>query len=521
VLTLANAAKPPVVDDTAYLLFARHLAADPLHPYGFELFWYARAQPAMEVLLPPVLPYWLAAGIALFGERLLLLKLWLFPAAWLFCRAAGELAGRFAPTWQRPATALLALGPAALPLFNVMLDLPAAALGLTAVAALARDRVILAGLAAGLAAQTKYTAMVVPLVFCLHGLTHRRFTPAALASLVAAAVFVGWEGFVWWRCGESHFLHHLARQSADGPGEKWRLVQDLARPLVAQLGGVAVGWGLLAWWCGGVRGNWLAGLAVLAAGGLTAVAVVPEADAVLLRNGRTGSPRLDLPGLVYLTLGYATLAGLARCAWVATGPGGRFLALWLLAELVGYFALTPFPATRRVLPVVLPAGLLVAHTGRRVGRPPGWVVGFGLATGVALFALDAWDARVEPAMVDRVAGRIAGGGRVWTQGHWGWQYAADRRGWTLVEPGVSRTEAGDWLVLPVEPDNLGFYRPYHGGAKVDPSGAPLELVAEFVADDWLAAQTVPNLYGGAYPVVGRSHPRLRVRLYRLTADYRW
>src|SRR5437868_3901982 len=78
-VTLANAAKPVVVDDTAYLAFARQIAARPLDPYGFELFWYSLPEPAMEILAPPVLPYWLAAGIRLFGEHVVLLKLWLFP----------------------------------------------------------------------------------------------------------------------------------------------------------------------------------------------------------------------------------------------------------------------------------------------------------------------------------------------------------------------------------------------------------------------------------------------------------
>ena len=74
ILTLLNAIKPAVVDDTAYLFFARHVAQQPADPYGFALFWNTAPQPAMEILMPPVLPYWLAVGISLFGEHLFLLK---------------------------------------------------------------------------------------------------------------------------------------------------------------------------------------------------------------------------------------------------------------------------------------------------------------------------------------------------------------------------------------------------------------------------------------------------------------
>ena len=45
-VTLANAAKPVTVDDTAYLLFARHIAENPTGPCGFSVFWWAAPEPA-------------------------------------------------------------------------------------------------------------------------------------------------------------------------------------------------------------------------------------------------------------------------------------------------------------------------------------------------------------------------------------------------------------------------------------------------------------------------------------------
>src|SRR5579883_915833 len=77
--TLLNAAKPLHVDDTAYCANAHQIAAHPLDPYGFVVFWYDHPQPAGEVLAPPVLPYWWAAAVRLFGERPVLWKLWLLP----------------------------------------------------------------------------------------------------------------------------------------------------------------------------------------------------------------------------------------------------------------------------------------------------------------------------------------------------------------------------------------------------------------------------------------------------------
>lgn len=295
-LTLGNAAKPPVVDDTAYLLFARHLSVHPLDPYGWELNWYVRPEPAMDILLPPVLPYWLALGIRLVGEQLTLLKLWLFPVCYLLARSAWTLFRRFAPGWEQPGTTLLTLGPACLPLVNFMLDIPAAALGLAAVAAFVRGcderstrRVFLAGLLTGLAMQTKYTALTLPGVFALYALSRRRLVPALGATAVAAGVFVLWELAVTLRNAESHFVHQLGMQ----PGGDWRTrldaKLDLFRPLVAQLGGLATAWGLIAWWAVGVDRRVLVGATALISVGFVAVAVTPAAGTVLLRNGATGA----------------------------------------------------------------------------------------------------------------------------------------------------------------------------------------------------------------------------------------
>ena len=526
-LTLGNAAKPPVVDDTAYLLFARHLAAHPLDPYSWELHWYARPEPAMDILLPPVLPYWLALGIRVFGEQPTLLKLWLFPVCWLFTRSAWALFARFAPGWERPGTVLTTLGPACLPLVNFMLDVPAAAFGLAALVAFVRGcnerstrRILLAGLLAGLAMQTKYTTLTLPGVFAAYALTRRQLLPALGAVAVAGGVFALWEVAVTLRHAESHFLHQLGLQ----PGGDWRTrldaKLDLFRPLVAQLGGLAVAWGLLVGWAVGVNRWALAGVAGLVAVGYVAVAVTPAADTVLLRSGDTGTPRLDLPTLVYLGAGYGVLASaVAVCVRLRRSADGWFLIGWLAVEVVGYFALTPFPASRRVVPLVLALGFAVARAAPQ--KPPAWVIAFGVACGLALLALDTWDARVEPAGVEAAAAIIGdlGPRAVWTQGHWGWQYAADRRGWQPLHPDSPVLGPGIFVVLPVEPDMTGFYRPYHGGLKAHFRPDSLELVGEWVWQDRLAAQTVPNLYGGVFPVVGRDHPRLRVQVYRVVGQY--
>lgn len=550
VITLLNACKPVVVDDTAYLLFARHIADRPLDPYGFELFWSRRPQPAMEVLAPPVVPYWLAAGVALFGERLFWLKVWLLPFLLALCYALRYLLRRFARGTEQAGLVLIVLSPAVLPLVNFMLDVPAVALGMASVAVFVRgcDRklwrsAIVAGALAGAAAQTKYTMMTVPAVLLWYGVLHRRIRYALVAGVVAVGAFTAWEAWLASEYGVSHFLYHVrAQQSGYGGQSEWAEDKtDLVNPLLGFVGGLACATGLYAGRGVGYGRRFVGVVALVASAGMIAVCLVPYSEGVLLRSRASGSPRLDLPAAVFYPLGVCVLATLAAAVttlvfrpyrgplgWLRRNPATWFLVGWLGIELAAYFVLTPFPAGRRVIAVCVGLGLIACRLVSRVRRvrpwraPERWIVAYAAGLGVGLFALDALDALPERQLAVKANDAIGDrrGGRVWTQGHWGWQYYTDRLGMTLVDPGRSALQAGDWLVVPVPPDEeRGFFRPYHGEAKFRLDPESVEPVAELWWDDWLAAQTIPNLYGGVVPVIGRDHPRLRVRVYRVTRDW--
>ena len=95
-----NAFKPLQVDDAAYYYYAAHIANHPLDPYGFEVFWYQAPEPAQDVLAPPVLPYWWAAAIRLFGHNAPLWKLWLLPFSACFVFSLDALFRTFAAAWK-------------------------------------------------------------------------------------------------------------------------------------------------------------------------------------------------------------------------------------------------------------------------------------------------------------------------------------------------------------------------------------------------------------------------------------
>ena len=56
---------------------------------------------------------------------------------------------------------------------------------------------------------------------------------------------------------------------------------------------------------------------------------------------------------------------------------------------------------------------------------------------------------------------------MWYVGHWGFQHYCERAGMRPLVPGETLARAGDFVVLPVYPDD-GFHRPHAGFAFVEP-----------------------------------------------------
>src|SRR5258707_14477507 len=79
ILTLLNSVKPLHIDDTCYYYFANQIAQNPFDPYGFSLCWDQQPVPANGILAPPLLPYWWAVALHLFGDQPFWWKVWLCP----------------------------------------------------------------------------------------------------------------------------------------------------------------------------------------------------------------------------------------------------------------------------------------------------------------------------------------------------------------------------------------------------------------------------------------------------------
>lgn len=505
-VTLLNAIKPLQVDDAAYFYYAAQIAEHPTDPYGFEMFWFQWPQPASAVLAPPLLPAWWAVAIRLFGDQPLAWKLWLFPFVVLFTFSLQQLFRRFARGLETPLLVMTVLSPVFLPSWNLMLDVPALALSLASVVLLLRacengslGRVLLAGLLAGLAIQTKYTGLLAPAVMLLATWTYRRWGPGVGAACTAGLLFMVWEGFVAWRYGESHFLYHL-RAGVSTLADKI----ELTGPLVSILGGVAPYLALLALTALGARRIVLVlgGAAILLGYGL--LAVIPAGRDTLF------------PYLLFGVFGMGVLAGAVLVVKRLT-PRGReewFLVLWLGLEAAGYFALTPFPAARRVMGLVVVLTLLAGRLAARPGpRNAVWgISAFSTLLGCLFAAVDLRDAVAQMRAAEAAAASALAHtkGTAWYVGHWGFQFYAERAGLRPVVPDDSLLRAGDWLIVPEER--------FEQQTIFLPSDAVAEQ-APILLQDVLPLRTVRGYYGGAIPLEPHAGPRIVVHVYRVQSDF--
>lgn len=528
-MTVLNALKPMHMDDTAYYKIARQIASHPLDPYGFRMLWYQHPEPANHILAPPVAPYWLAIAIRLFGDHPMVWKLWQFPFALVLVWSTLRLLERFrasAPGWL---TAVVAFSPAILPGFNLMLDVPALALSLASIEIFlyACDKKSIrgalgAGLVAGLAMQTKYTAIVGPLAMVLYGLLsgHRRLI--AVALVISIAVFSSWEIFTALQYGESHLLCNV-RQKHTVNASRIQLIW----PLVVLLGALAPAGILLNLVALNASETQLSIGAVLAAAMYAGVAWLGS-----LGEYFTAAQLDGLSGILFVASTGAVLAVLSGQRWLkrpdrAFGKVTIFLIGWLMIELLAYFALSPFPAARRVMGMVVVttilAGRLIQSRDSYTAR---WlpVIALGQVILCAVYLLTEYreaDAQRSVAAVARQ--RLGSAASIWFTGHWGFEFYAEQAGMQPVVSLADRPDAsldrpsairaGDYLLVP----DAHIYQ-----QNITISKNELENQGVFQVDDQWPFTTVPNYYMdgfGRTALDPRHGRRLVATLLRARRDF--
>lgn len=528
-----NAVKPVHIDDYAYLVQARQIVAHPLDPYGFSIFWVDKPEPASKILSMPLVPYWLAGGMTLFGERIWALKLWLFPFAYLLSYSLLQLSRRWAPGREVSTAAMILLSPVILPGINLMFDLPVLALGWFGVSLFLRSldtgpsrRPLLvaglAGIALGLAFETKFIALTSIAAVIAIGLWRRSVIQTAVAIGAATLVIAIVEGLLAWKYGASAFLQQLASQRYASLGTIEKSIS-----LLQVLGGVCSP--MLAWWGIGSRGRSWSSMAIGGGALLLFPLLLLLPESYVVRSQFLGlesffSPPAEIQPW-FLAIGLLWSGVLIRLCYAAiTAKDGSSVnhddaaALVMLVgmEAIGMWFLSPFVAVRRVQGLFVAGGLLFGWSMSREARSilfwPVTVVSVLFGGFIAL--CDIHDASMLRDVVgaseqiieqqNRELGQ-SDSHRLWFLGHWGVQYYAEAEGLLPVVPGESRLQTGDWVMIPV-----GIARQE---AKLPDDAFDLVLNIE-PPSSYRTFRTTPYYYGGRMPFGPWDRPVLKVVLAR-------
>ncbi|MGC8643483.1 MAG: hypothetical protein ACP5XB_26805, partial [Isosphaeraceae bacterium] len=333
----------------------------------------------------------------------------------------------------------------------------------------------------------------------------------------AALVFGGWEGAMAREYGESHFLYHLRHS---GPAPPREAMIDL---LSRMLGGLAPYITMFA--LAALR------LPTIAVSAVAALTMVPYVLVCLAPRGSLPTASGDIFAALGLLQGVTLLVVVGGIVSKSDGGGptprragsweaGCFLASWMILEVAGYFVMSPFPAVRRIMGLVVVETLVVGSFLSRINPFPDrralvhGITCAGVGLGLLYYTVDYLEARAPKRAVEQVLQlpRANPRGTVWFTGHWGFQYYAEHAGMRPVVPWQSALRRGDWLAVPDRTID-------QQGIQLDPAAARLIRPIE-ISDD-VPLRTIPGFYdtGSAAFLRHQQGPRLTVQVYEVTSDF--
>jgi 4-amino-4-deoxy-L-arabinose transferase-like glycosyltransferase len=445
------------IDAPVFVAVAQQILVAPADPFGFDMVWDSSAHAAARFNRnPPLVSYWLALWMRLFGERDFVLHAAVLPFAPLAALAFLGVARRLAGQGLAPA-ALLVTTPAFLVLAtSVLLDLPLLACLLGAVYALLRAAEgggarfeWAAGALAAAAGLVKYVGFAAAPLLAAGALLLLPRPARALPRLLGPPL-LAWGLWGAWTASRYGFVHFLGStdvvtDKSFAPAEFWN---QLASTLIWY--GGALLFPLLLWFstvARGRRGSEWALLGLLL-GTACAWWVIPQGE----------PPRrhpLEVEEAVFAALSFAGAFLLGSAVLrPARWRGDRqelFLALWL----GGCFFFSAFLNWHvNAADALLAAPPALCLLFRDPQRSPGPRFAAGCAAlvlplSLLLAAADAAQAGFYREAAARVAAEIGERpGARWSVGQWGFQHYLAQRGFVPVLPptyGHSQLATGDWV----------------------------------------------------------------------------
>ncbi len=460
------------IDDPLFIWMAEQILKHPLNPYGFQVHWGFGYNPMAVVLQnPPLNSYFIAGVIAIGGLRETVLHAaFMLPAA---AAAAGTylIARRFC---AHPIEAALAaiLTPAFVVCgSSVMCDMLMVAFWVWAVhlwlKGIDENRfglIVLSSVLIALSALTKYFGvMLIPLLLAYSLVARRRPVWWLLSLLIPAAILVAYNQWTASMYGRGLILDAFGLS-----GQYREALGAVALPKVVI--GLAFAGGCLSTimfhapllWSRRGLGAWMVFAAVLAALFASSAAIghyelpVENPDRWLLA----------VHVAVFATAGASILLAAISDLLAARDADSALLFMWLVGTLVFVVFFNWTVNARVLLPMAPAVGIIIMRQiERRTGaRPPlfvlPWVLSSLLAVTVAY--ADYQFANSQRTAAHSVHSDYPAQGRMFFQGHWGFQYYMEQLGAEPLVNGGTRLEIGDVVVIPV--NNTMVFPPPEGTA---------------------------------------------------------
>lgn len=480
------------IDDPLYLWAARQIQAHPLDPYGFDLNWYGWVEPYSTIMKnPPLVFYYIALITPLIGWSEQALHLAFLIPTFLLGLGTYRLAGRFCASPAVAALAALLTPVLFVSSVTVMCDVFMTALFIWSVHYWVKGLdgnnhrlLAVASLLIPLAALSKYFGVaLIPLLAAYALIRTRRIGPWMLHFILPIAALAVYQLTTAQLYGRGLLLDAASFSSNFQIDPEYKLVIPRFYTAFSFTGACVASVALLAWRLWSARDLLIGAIVVLVCYLLIAstVHVYPWT----MDDGASYT-------LITAQFAFWMAAGLSLCALTVLDLRQRrdadslLLALWVGGTLLFAGYVNWITNSRALLPIIVPAGILVARRlESRCPRPARllpWTAA-PLALAAALSFCVAWaDARVSDAARLGAEATIAKYSprerAVWFRGHWGFQYYMEQLGGKAQD--LKRPEPfgpHDVLVIPTINADRGDIRP--------PEWARIQEVVSLPSSRWI------------------------------------
>jgi hypothetical protein len=459
------AAKAYHIDDTLFLKLAQQIQRHPFDFFGFQVNWHFTPEPMAQVTRnPPLWGYALAAAASVLGFGEVGFHCFAMVPAIFAIWGTYRLAERCTARPMFAAIATLFMPAFLVSSTSVMCDTAMLALWmwslvlwLEGLETNSAPKLVWAGVLMGLCAVTKYFGIsLVPLLLVYTLTVQRRISPALVALLIPIIIFGGYQALTYVLYGQN--LLYEAIVFARGVQTRalavvslwWRLLMGLSF-----LGGSTLTLLFLAPFLLKARGlvYWAASIGVVA---WIIHVSYPNADIYPLIAERTRSIVLGHQA-VFATMGLGVIALASVDWWRRRDSISLLLWLWVVGVYLFTAAINWTANVRSILPAVPAVAILIARELDRVGprmtRFKIWVP--IVATGIIALAVAYADERLADASRTGAAdalGLVPGRpGRVWFEGHWGFQYYMEQGGATALDRNYTdEIKKGDHVMVPMQ-----------------------------------------------------------------------